>query len=230
MNHKRIFGAVAVLVGGLLSGEEAVRFDHKVRQDFFAGIAGDKVALARGMKTTEEVLIKNPDDAEALVWHGSGLYSQAGEIFRNGGDQAKGMELFMKGQQEMDRAAALAPKSIGVRIPRGATYLTSTRFMGNAPFVKPLVEKGLSDYQAVYEIQKENLDKLGVHPLGELLFGLADGNSRMGNEAKAKEFFEQLRQRLPESAYAKRAATWLETKSLSPAQSGCIGCHVSKQQ
>ena len=157
MNRKRIFGAVAVLVGGLLSGEEAVRFDHKVRQDFFAGIAGDKAALARGMKTTEELLNKNPDHAEALVWHGSGLYSQAGDMFRNGGDQAKGMELFMKGQQEMDRAAALAPTSIGVRIPRGATYLTSTRFMGNAPFVKPLIEKGLSDYQAAYEIQKRGL-------------------------------------------------------------------------
>ncbi len=230
MNRKQIFIAVSVLVGRLLNGEEAVRFDHKVRQDFFAGIAGDKEALARGMKTTEEFLAQNPDHAEALVWHGSGLYSQAGELFRNGGDQAKGMELFMKGQQEMDRAVVLAPKSIGVRIPRGATYLTSTRFMGDAPFVKPLIEKGLADYQAAYEIQQGYLDKLGAHPLGELLFGLADGNSRVGNETKAKEFFEQIRQRLPESAYAKRAATWLETKSLPASQSGCIGCHLSKQQ
>ena len=228
MNRKQIFMAVSVLVGRLLNGEEAVRFDHKVRQDFFAGIAGDNEALARGLKSTEAFLAQNPDHAEALVWHGSGLYSQAGALFRNGGDQAKRMELLMKGQQEMDRAVALAPKTIGVRIPRGATYLTATRFMGDAPFVKPLIEKGLSDYQAAYEIQKDRLDQLGAHPLGELLFGLADGNLRMGNEAKAKEFFEQIRERLPESAYAKRASTWLETKSLSPAQSGCIGCHVSK--
>ena len=38
MNRKQIFMAVSVLVGRLLNGEEAVRFDHKVRQDFFAGI------------------------------------------------------------------------------------------------------------------------------------------------------------------------------------------------
>ena len=200
MNRKQIFMAVSVLVGRLLNGEEAVRFDHKVRQDFFAGIAGDNEALARGLKSTEEFLAQNPDHAEALVWHGSGLYSQAGALFRNGGDQAKRMELLMKGQQEMDRAVALAPKTIGVRIPRGAIYLTATRFMGDAPFVKPLIEKGLSDYQAAYEIQKDHLDKLGVHPLGELLFGLADGNLRMGNEAKAKEFFEQIRERLPDCA------------------------------
>ena len=68
MNRKQTFAAVAILSGGLLNGEEAVRFDHKVRQDFFAGIAGDKVALARGMKTTEEFLIKNPDHAEALEY------------------------------------------------------------------------------------------------------------------------------------------------------------------
>ena len=227
MNRKQAF-ALALLAGTILNGEEAIRFDHKVRQDFFAGIAGDKVALARGMKTTEEVLALDPNHAEALVWHGSGLYSQAGELLRNGGDQAKGMEFFMRGQQEMDKAVALAPQSIAVRIPRGATYLTSTRFMGNAPFVKPLIEKGLADYQAAYEMQKDSLDQLGTHPLGELLFGLADGNARTGNEAQAKEFFEQLRQRLPESAYAKRAATWLETKSLPASQSGCIGCHVSK--
>ena len=230
MNRKQTFAMVAVSIASFLNGEEAIRFDYKVRQDFFAGVAGDKEALARAMKTTEEFLAQNPKHAEALVWHGSGLYSQAAGMFRNGGDQAKGMELLMRGQQEMDTAVALAPKTIGVRIPRGATYLTATRFMGDAPFVKPLIEKGLSDYQAAYEIQLEqdHLDKLGVHPLGELLFGLAEGNSRMGNEAKAKEFFEQIRQRLPESAYAKRASIWLETKSLSPAQSGCIGCHVSK--
>jgi len=28
--------------------------------------------------------------------------------------------------------------------------------------------------------------------------------------------------------YAKRAVIWFETKSLTPAQAGCIGCHTGK--
>ena len=95
---------------------------------------------------------------------------------------------------------------------------------------KPLLERGLSDYQAAYEIQKDELTKMGVHPLGELLFGLADANARLGNEPKAAAFFEQIKKLLPESAYAKRADTWLETKTLPMSRTGCIGCHVTKQQ
>src|SRR5262245_20290847 len=49
------------------------RFDYLVREDYFAGLAGDQAALERAIKTCEEALAKNPKHAEALVWHGSGL-------------------------------------------------------------------------------------------------------------------------------------------------------------
>src|SRR3954453_19352517 len=104
------------------------RFDAKVRQDFFAGFAGDKAALARGMATSESILKDKPNHAEALVWHGTGLFFQAGAAFRSG-DQEKGMELFTNAMKEMDEAVALEPNRVAVRIPRGASLLKASVYM-----------------------------------------------------------------------------------------------------
>lgn len=202
------------------------RFDLKVRQDFFAGLAGDKEAFQRAMSGAEKALAEDPKNAEALVWHGSGLFSMAGEVCRTGTDPEKCAELFRKGTQEMDNAVALEPDSVGVRIPRGATYLTATRFI-HSPMSKPLLEKGLADYQHVYDLQSKSLDKLGQHPLGELLSGLGDGYARSGNNEAAQVYFDRILVDLKGTAYAKRAAKWMETKEpFSVKESGCIGCHV----
>ncbi|HEY6039648.1 MAG TPA: hypothetical protein VIV58_35450, partial [Kofleriaceae bacterium] len=47
------------------------RFEFKVRQDFFDGMRGDAAALDRAQKVCEDTLAKNPNHAEALVWHGA---------------------------------------------------------------------------------------------------------------------------------------------------------------
>ena len=46
-------------------------------------------ALARGMKKCEQALAKDPKNAEALVWHGSGLSYDAKRAFM-AGDVEKG--------------------------------------------------------------------------------------------------------------------------------------------
>lgn len=226
---RNYFLAAAVLgfLGGAasnLSSQE--RFDHKVRNDFFAGFNGDTAALERGMKATAEAIAANPNHAEALVWHGSGLFFQSQFHFQKG-DQAKGMELYGQGIGEMKKAVALEPKNIGVRIPRGAVLLTAARFFP-PPMAQALREDGLSDYLASYELQKDKLEQMGTHPRGELLFGIADAYSRNGNVEKASEFFALIQKVMPEaSPYAKRAAKWNETKQPLPAaQASCIGCHT----
>src|SRR6185369_2035569 len=93
------------------------RFDYVVREDFFAGFGGNDEALKRAMTKTEAALAEEPNHAEALVWHGAGLYFQAGQLFRKG-DMPAGQQLATKGLEEMDRAVALSPKSVGVRVPR----------------------------------------------------------------------------------------------------------------
>ncbi len=209
-----------------LHAAQDARFDTKVRNDFFAGFAGDKAALERGMKACESVLAADPKAAEALVWHGSGLMYLSGQAFQSG-DQTKGMDLFIRGQEEMDRAVNLEPDNVAVLIPRGATLLQVTLFMPGNPQSKPLLEKGLTDYLKTLDLQKTYFGNLGEHPRGQLLFGIADANARLGNAAEAARYFERIKAELPGTEYASRADTWLNTKTLTRDQEMCIGCHVA---
>jgi hypothetical protein len=213
-----LLGATALLA--------AERFDHVVRNDFFAGFGGNSEALERGLAKTTSVLADDPKHAEAMVWHGAGLFFQAGQAFRTG-DQQKGMELFNKGVGMMDAAVALAPRNVGVRVPRGAVLLQASLMMPEQ-IAKSLIEKGLSDYLATYEMQKGDLDAIGEHPKGELLFGIADAHRRLGNNDSASEFFAMIVKAMPGTNYAKRADLWMTTKTLTPAQVRCVGCHVAK--
>lgn len=219
--------AAAVLSFSLSALYSAERFDQMVRADFFAGYSGNVEALERGMTRTAEVLKENPNHAEALVWHGGGLFYLSGQAFQKQ-DFAKGQELMQRGIGEMSKAVALEPKNIGVRVPRAAALSAGARVMP-PQMAKPLFAMILDDYYTVYEMQKDSLDRLGSHPLGELLFGLADINSRAGNVEKADYFFRALAEKLPDTAYAKRAGKWFETKQPLPvAQTQCLGCHTEK--
>jgi len=229
MNH--ILKTTATVLGlglavlGLAAAQE--RFDMRVRNDFFAGFAGNQEALDRAMKLCEEELARNPGNAAALVWHGSGVFFESRTHFR-AGDQAKGIEFWQRGLGEMDKAVTMAPDSLGVRIPRGAVLLTASRALPNAEMAHPLIEKGVGDFERALEIQKPYFDTLGTHPRGELLIGLADGYARLGKDEQAMAYFERIRAALPGSAYAASAEKWLATKTLAPREAGCLGCHVAK--
>ncbi len=216
---------LSLAVLGLAAAQE--RFDMRVRDDFFAGFAGNQEALDRAMKLCEDELAHNPANAAALVWHGSGVFVQSRTYFR-AGDQAKGIEFWQRGLGEMDKAVEMAPDTLGVRIPRGAVLLTASRSLANADMARPLIEKGVGDFEHALEMQKPYFDTLGTHPRGELLIGLADGYARLGKDEQATVYFERIRAALPGSAYAASAEKWLATKTLAPREAGCLGCHVAK--
>ena len=222
----RLIFATVLLTAAALAVNAEERFDFKIRNYFFAGFSGDAAQLEKGMKLCEEALAADPKNAPALVWHGSGLYYQSGQAFQSG-DQQKGLELFNRSMKEMDEAVALAPDSVGVRIPRGAALLMGSRF---APpgIARPLVEKAVSDFEKTYELQTSNFDQFGTHPRGELMIGLAGGYSRLGDSDKARTWFERIKNELPGTPYEKSANLWLEGKTLTPEQSGCLGCHTGK--
>jgi tetratricopeptide (TPR) repeat protein len=220
----------AALVGFAASQQRAdsqERFDMKVRNDFFAGFAGNPPALDRAMKMCEDLLAQNPKNAEALVWHGAGTFYQSGQSFQ-AGDAAKGRELWQRGLQEMDQAVALAPDRISVRIPRGATLLTASLTLSNPAMARPLIETGVADFERTLDLQKTYFATLGTHPRGELLLGLADGYARLGNTTQARGYFERIRATLPGSPYAASADKWLTSQTLAPREAGCLGCHVAK--
>jgi len=200
------------------------RFDFAVRADFFAGMAGDKARFDKAMATCERALDANPADAEAMVWHGAGLFFSAGRAFA-AGDAETGMTLSAKGQREMDAAVALAPDRIGVRIPRGAALLEGARRMP-PELARPLLVKATEDYERTLQIQQGSWAKVGDHAKGELLFGLADGWSRLGDLAKARAYFEQLVTEAPDGARAEQARARLAS-GLTPngPVARCSGCH-----
>jgi tetratricopeptide (TPR) repeat protein len=217
---------VAFFLGGPQTAPRPVapRFDLVVRADFFAGFAGDAARLAHGMDAAERALADNPNHAEALVWHGSGLAFNARQAFQKG-DMAAGGELWQRGMTEMDRAVALEPDSVGVRIPRGALLLQATQNMP-PEMGRPLLEKAVGDYEHVLALQAAYFSTLGDHPKGELLFGLAEGFSRLGNGEKARLYFNRLIADAPSSGQAPKAQTWLSTGVLPKGTGlGCVGCH-----
>jgi tetratricopeptide (TPR) repeat protein len=216
--------ALVSAVPGLRAQTPPARFDQQVRTDFFTGFAGNAAHLQRAMEICERVLAENPDHAEALVWHGSGLLYQSGQAFQ-AGDSARGGELWSRALGEMNRAVALDPDNVAVLIPRGAVLLQATR---NSPpaVARPLLEQAVADYEKVLALQASYFATLGDHPKGELLFGLAEGSARLGRADKAREYFARLIADAPGSGQTVRAREFIEKGQLPPLNGmTCIGCH-----
>jgi hypothetical protein len=206
------------------SAPPSARFDMEVRADFFAAFTGDMKRFERGMARTEEVLAADPNHAEAMVWHGSGLLFRAGQAFQQK-DMPKGMELWGRGLQEMNRAVEIAPDNVGVRIPRGATLMEASR---NVPPTQApaLLKTAVGDYEHVLALQEKSqyFATLSGHAKGELLFGLADGWARLGDKEKAGQYFKRLTGEATDSGRVTYAKAWLD--GTPPADPGrCIGCH-----
>jgi tetratricopeptide (TPR) repeat protein len=221
--QKTTIAAVMILSAGALLSQD--RFDFKVRNYFFAGLAGDATSLQKGMRICENILATDPKQPEALVWHGMGLISQSRTAFQEG-DQQNGGMLWQRGLDEMDHAEEVAPNDLGVRIVRGAVLLVASQYV-SAQAAQPLIEKGLSDYEKAYSVQGPDLSHLGMHKSGELMLGMADAYARLGQPEKAQQWFERIQKDLPGTPYAQSAATWLETKTLTPRQAGCLSCHTA---
>jgi tetratricopeptide (TPR) repeat protein len=214
----------AILTGSAQQQPANQRFDYLVRADFFAGAAGDEARLTQAMELCERTLADNPRHPEAMVWHGAGLLVRAGQAFQKG-DMATGGPLFDGGIKEMSEAVALAPDNPGVLIPRAATLFEATRRMPSE-MARPLLQSAVANYEHVLEIQQATWSKLGDHPRGELLFGLAEGSARLGDQQKARMYFERLVADAPTSGQAPRAKAWMETGAVPKANGlGCVGCH-----
>jgi len=213
------------MAGALLAGAQE-RFDNSVRADFFAGFRGNPEAFERAMKKTEAVLADNPKHAEAMVWHGGGVFVQAGQAARNK-DYVQASELWKRGMDEMAAAVALAPEDAAVLIPRGAILLAASQAI-SGDRGKELVKIGLGDYEKTYHIQRAYFDQLSGHARGELLFGLGEGYQRLGEDARAREWFEKLAAvNDPANGHLQQAKDYLNSGQVTGTRT-CVGCHVAK--
>jgi tetratricopeptide (TPR) repeat protein len=226
-NERMFYKSIAALLLPIAMLSAAARFDEKVRNDFFAGIAGDHAALQRAMAASEDAIANDPQAAaEAKSWHGVGNLILAGQKFQQG-DTAAGSQLWARANKEMDEAGRMEPDNPGVLIPRASAWLAASR---SAPpeMGAPLLTKGLADYEHVYDLQQAYFDRLGIHPRSELLFGLADGFARAGNKEKATLYFTKLAALGPQSGHQQQADLYLKGENYSVTGIGCAGCHTGK--
>jgi tetratricopeptide (TPR) repeat protein len=198
-------------------------YDMIVREDYFAGFQGDKEALERGMKSSEATLAANPKHAEAMVWLGGGQVYLSGQAFSKG-NFIEGSKMWQAGIDNMDKAAELEPTNIGVLIPRAAVLMPASRGLPG-PMKEKVLQSVLKNFLTVYEQQKDGLDKIGEHPLGELRMGLADIYRSLGKLEESKQHLDAVAKDLPNSEYAVEAKKWLEAKPTDRLAHNCIGCH-----
>ena len=177
------------------------------------------------MRLIEQTLAKDPSRADVLVWHGAGLVTRAWQAFEKG-DAATGAALWQQGLKEMNEAVAREPENVAVLIPRGAVLLEVSRSLPDPQEAKPLLATGVGDYEKVLTLQAPYFKYLSEHSRGELLFGLAEGLHRLGENTRARTYFQRLLTEAKDSEYGKMADAWLKDPSGSTARrSGCVGCH-----
>ncbi len=199
------------------------RFDEIVRADFFAGFRGDAARLERGMKLCEDELATNPTNADALVWHGAGLMFLAGEAARRQ-DFAIAGARSQRGRAEVDHADQLAPDSLSVMLVRAVVLSASAPNMRDQAQGRQMQEASVAGFERALAIQTPYLDRLSEHSRGELLAGLAEGWSRLGDTERSRGYLERIVKELPNTRYQARARAWLEDGPQSGPMT-CLTCH-----
>lgn len=215
-----------VLTTGVLFAQ--ARLDsNQMRNNLFAAMAGNPNALKPIFDASEKILAQNPDHAQALMWHGVATLAEFFGEAQKGNPQAA-FPKFQKATEEMDRAVSLAPDDIEVRVLRAVLYSPASRSVPPAA-ASGLLEKASSDFQHTFDLQKNHLDQIGTHPLGELLQGLGDTYSRQGKADNAEKYYAMVQTMLKDTEYAARASEWMKTKQPLPeAKTACVGCHTNR--
>jgi len=223
----RFIFVVPALAAAVLIAQE--RLDTTaMRNDFFAAFSGNVDASTRLIANSERMLAANPDHPQALAWHGLTLLATGAPDSRAPSDeQNAAIARFRKGVAELDRAVGLAPDDIEVRVLRGVAFRPISLQIP-APFSERMLEEARTDFQRIFDLEREQLNEIGTHPLGELLQALGDIYARQGKVEEAERYYRLIATKLAGTEYAVRAARWLETRQpLSPEQTGCVGCHVA---
>jgi tetratricopeptide (TPR) repeat protein len=198
--------------------------------DLLGALNGDMERFERGMQALEALLAKNPNDPNVKVLHGNGIFARSG-VAAQKGDMQNAMKLWQSSMDEMAQAVEMAPDNIFVRARRGVVLISASRSSSMPPaMAKPLVQLAVEDFQRVLDVREkeQTLAQRSTHQRGELLTGIADGWSRLGNPDKARTYFDRITRDLKGTVYERKAKAWLEDKPEARAVDyfACSGCHV----
>ena len=224
---------VSLVITFLLTGAILAQQPPDIRtagMDLLGALTGDMEKFERGMQALEALLAKNPNDPNVRVLHGNGIFARSG-VAAQKGDMQNAMKLWQSGMDEMTQAVEMAPDNIFVRARRGVVLISASRSSSMPPaMAKPLVQLAVEDFQRVLDVREkeQTLAQRSTHQRGELLTGIADGWSRLGNPDKARTYFERITHDLKGTVYERKAKAWLEDKPEARAVDyfACSGCHL----
>lgn len=197
-----------------------------IREDIFAGWqAQDMERYARAEKNIEQLLIDRPRERTALLaWKGGTKLYRAVVAREEGND-----EQFERYYQEAIDLFAEA-KKLGQRHPVVNAVVGGSFVL----FGDRLPEKyqaaawtaGYENYQALWKMQGQALDRLPLHIRGELLAGLAQSAQRSGRQQECDELLDKIIEKLPNTGYEREARLW----KADPVVAGkgnlsCKSCH-----
>ena len=197
-----------------------------VREDMFAGfIDDDFVRYQRGEQKVAEYLAETPARPEAMAWMAGGKLYRAARAFREG-KTADGDTLIREATALMDQATAAAPENIGVHAVLGGSIVQ----IGNKlpeQYYAALMERGRTHFAKLYSVQSPAIPQLPLHIKGELLGGMAETEFRAGDRTRATELLNQIIKEMPDTTYAKNAASWLASpeKVTRDTKLVCHSCH-----
>ena len=224
---------VSLVITFLLTGAILAQQPPDIRtagMDLLGALNGDMEKFERGMQALEALLAKNPNDPNVRVLHGNGIFARSG-VAAQKGDMQNAMKLWQSSMDEMAQAVEMAPDNMFVRARRGVVLISASRSSSMPPaMAKPLVQLAVEDFQRVLDVREkeQTLAQRSTHQRGELLTGIADGWSRLGNPDKARTYFERITRDLKGTVYERKAKAWLEDKPEAKAVDyfACSGCHV----
>ncbi len=155
--------------------------------DFIAGFNGDKDAMARAMKDTDEIIARDPNNAEALAWNASGKGAMCGESFAKG-DFATGMKLWRESREGLNRSVDLAPENTTIRIVRGKSMLEASLHDPNPISSKDSANLAVSDLETALDLMGEGLDTAPQSFRKELYAWLYQAASKAGDKERAEKY------------------------------------------
>jgi hypothetical protein len=155
--------------------------------DFIAGFNGDKDAMARAMKDTDEIIARDPNNVEALAWNSSGKGAMCGESFAKG-DFAAGMKLWRESRQGLNRSVEMAPDNTTIRIVRGKSMLEASLHDPNPMSSNESANLAVSDLETALELMGDDLNKAPDSFRKEMYAWLFQAASKAGDKEKAEKY------------------------------------------
>jgi tetratricopeptide (TPR) repeat protein len=183
-------------------------FVTEYRTRYFSVFKGDFATFHKAYAEIQNMVKKNPKDARALVWLGTGQTVEAGALGLQGKiKEAKA--LLPLSRETMDKAVALRPKDPNIYMMRAVTlYIQGQYWASDTPLSAWSTLR--DDCLRFISFLGPKLPKMSVHVRGETYGELGIAYEKLGDKKKAVDAFQEVISLAPGTEYETRAKKEIE--------------------